>query len=74
VTNCHDDEEATCDGCAFQEIKYDECPNGYSNSPLRHQCDDDNRIYIPRTKKALAEWVAWKLDGFPIDVTTEDKP
>ena len=72
VHNGDTKDDAICDGCAFQQNRYDECPNGF-DSPLQGQCDGDNRIYIPATAQALAKWVEWKLDGFPIDVTTEDK-
>lgn len=53
-----------CGGCVFENKPANECPNNYLNTPLNSQCDANDRIYIHRTKKAVAEWVAWKLDGF----------
>lgn len=58
-------EDASCNGCVFAELDSDDCPNGYLGSPKRNQCNVDNRIYIKRTQKAVAEWTAWRLEGFP---------
>ena len=64
VHNDSDEDDPTCTGCVFETEDYRKCPNGMPMQELERQCDDTNRIYIHRTKKALAEWVSWKMDGF----------
>lgn len=65
VHNGEQADDAACYGCVFQERDYVDCPNGRTASPLHHACNDTNRIYIRRTKQAVANWVAWRLEGFP---------
>ena len=64
VHNGDSEDEANCGGCVFEQEDSSDCPNGRAEQELQTLCNDNNRIYIHRTKKAVAEWVAWKMDGF----------
>jgi hypothetical protein len=54
-----------CDGCAFVNI--DVCP--HNDFDIEYSCWDDaecrgsSTILIPNTDKALATWVAWRMNG-----------
>jgi hypothetical protein len=58
------DEDPHCGGCVFEHEDSAKCPNNYVSTPHNGKCNESNHIYIKATKKALADWVAWKLGDF----------
>ena len=54
-------EDGECTGCVFHEGPSVDCPNNKD-----HKCDDGGvmtgQIYIARTQKAVAKYVAERMD------------
>lgn len=66
-------EPGMCEGCFFQHTDDAPCPHNNEASPHHGCCwddDGDNQddpVWIPATKKALAEYITLRMEGYDAD-------